>query len=1199
MTVMPGPRPLVHVVGARPNFVKAAPVIRALAAAGVAQRVVHTGQHYDEALSEVFFAELGPAGAGPQPRRRLGDPRRARPRPSWSPSRRRSSPSARRSSSSTATSTRRSPPRSSLPSSDVPQAHVEAGLRSFDMSMPEEVNRRVTDALADLCFATSAEAVDNLRREGVPAERIHLVGNSMIDSLRGGPAAPRSGRSPGGGRPPGRPVRRGHAPPARRTSTSRGAPGPSSTGWPRRPPRCRSCSRSIPADGPRSRRPGSPTSRGLHLVEPLGYLAFLSLVARRAPSWSPTRAASRRRRRSSAFPCLTVRPNTERPVTITHGTNRLIEPGELAAAVAVVAAATALAAGPAALGEPASGRRSGTAGPASGSRQSSLTGSGTAPRRARRDGANGPPGDAPPPPRRDAGPQLLRGGPARPPPGRDPRARRAARSTSSRCAVPATRPRGCWRGSGSPASTCSATRDRRSRRTSPSTRPSWCAPHSSWPAPTAAAATRWSRSTRRPTSSSSRRCPSAWPGVPLLLDLHEATPEFFRSRWPGASNPLTIGALTAVERVSTAIADRVLSVNQARHERHVALGIPERKLARGPQRTGAGPLRPRRPPETRVHGRRHAPPGLRGRPDPALRSRRTSSMRSRSWPSGAPSSRWSSTSTGGATRRTSSARAPTSAGSPTGCVFHGRIALDAVAASLAGCDIALSPIRRNRFSEISLSTKVFEGAIMGKPVVAADLPAARAEFEADMLAWYAPDDPADLARAILRVVDDPAWRAAVADRAAARARELGLGRRGAALRRHRRGARPRPGILLTETRGSRQGGVVEQDRSIAVIGLGYVGLPLALGFTEAGARGHGHRRQRAARRGAQRRPLADRGHQRRAPGRRPRGRASGPWRPIPRCVRAADAVFVCVPDAGHGHQDPDLGPVLARRPSSSAPASAPGTSSFSSRPPSRARRPAPSGRSSSATPGLRAGDDFDLAFAPERVNPGDPGELGQAGAAPRRRLHAGGHDARRRAAAQHQRHGRRALVARRGRDGEAARERLPEHQHRVRQPAGAPVRADGPRRLGGHRRGRHQAVRVHEVHARAGRRRALHPGRPVLPLLAGPRVRLHRPLHRARRRRQRRHAAPRGGPGGRGPQRPLARAEAAPGSACSAWPSSRTSRDARESPAADVLALLRERGADVRFHDPHVARFRDASGPDRRRRRRSTTSSAGPTSSSS
>jgi len=104
--------------------------------------------------------------------------------------------------------------------------------------------------------------------------------------------------------------------------------------------------------------------------------------------------------------------------------------------------------------------------------------------------------------------------------------------------------------------------------------------------------------------------------------------------------------------------------------------------------------------------------------------------------------------------------------------FHGRIALDAVAGALAAADVAISPIRRNRFSEISLSTKVYEGAVMGKPVVAADLPAARAEFGADMLSWYAPDDPADLARAILRVVDEAAWREDAIVRAAARAREL-------------------------------------------------------------------------------------------------------------------------------------------------------------------------------------------------------------------------------------------------------------------------------------------------------------------------------------------------------------------------------------------------------------------------------------------
>ncbi len=260
-------------------------------------------------------------------------------------------------------------------------------------------------------------------------------------------------------------------------------------------------------------------------------------------------------------------------------------------------------------------------------------------------------------------------------------------------------------------------------------------------------------------------------GVPLLLDLHEATPEFFRSRWPRASNPLTLGALTVVERLSTTIADRVLSVNQARHERLAALGIPARKLRvirNGPALARfdpdahprrafmadgtlhlayAGALtplyglvdvvdavallagqRPDLPVELHLYGRGDAEDEL---------------------------------------RRRAAERAITER-----VVLHGRIPLDAVAASLAGCDIALSPIRRNRFSEISLSTKVFEGAIMEKPVVAADLPTARAEFEADMLAWYTPDDVTDLARAIAHVADDAAWRSGAIGRAASRAREL-------------------------------------------------------------------------------------------------------------------------------------------------------------------------------------------------------------------------------------------------------------------------------------------------------------------------------------------------------------------------------------------------------------------------------------------
>jgi glycosyltransferase involved in cell wall biosynthesis len=260
-------------------------------------------------------------------------------------------------------------------------------------------------------------------------------------------------------------------------------------------------------------------------------------------------------------------------------------------------------------------------------------------------------------------------------------------------------------------------------------------------------------------------------GVPVLLDLHEATPEFFRSRWPGASNMLTIGGLTVVERLAIAVASRALSVTQARHERLAALGIPARKLAvirNGPVLARFDPAAHARRPFMADGVLRLAYAGAltplyaledaveavailaRERPHLSVfldlygRGDREQELRDRAGRLGVDGR----------------------------VCLHGRIPLGAVAGALAGADVVLSPIRRNRFSEMSLSTKVYEGAIMEKPVVAADLPAARAEFPGDALAWYEPDDPADLVQAILRVVDDAAWRAAATARAAARAREL-------------------------------------------------------------------------------------------------------------------------------------------------------------------------------------------------------------------------------------------------------------------------------------------------------------------------------------------------------------------------------------------------------------------------------------------
>ncbi len=173
---------LVHIVGARPNFMKAAPVIDALAALGIDQTLVHTGQHYDASLSQVFFDELDI----PEPDRYLGIGSGTH-----------GAQTARFSKRSNESSLQSQPSgvivygdvNSTLAAAlaaaklRIPLAHVEAGLRSFDRTMPEEINRVVTDAIADLHLVTSPEAIDHLANEGRPVEGIHLVGNPMIDTL--------------------------------------------------------------------------------------------------------------------------------------------------------------------------------------------------------------------------------------------------------------------------------------------------------------------------------------------------------------------------------------------------------------------------------------------------------------------------------------------------------------------------------------------------------------------------------------------------------------------------------------------------------------------------------------------------------------------------------------------------------------------------------------------------------------------------------------------------------------------------------------------------------------------------------------------------------------------------------------------------------------------------------------------------------
>jgi UDP-N-acetylglucosamine 2-epimerase (non-hydrolysing) len=321
--------PITHVLGARPNFMKAAPVISALAAAGHDQRVVHTGQHYDEAMSGVFFGQLGL----PRPDVNLGV----------------GSGSHGRQTAEVLTGmeeefTENSPAlavvygdvNSTLGAAlagaklGVPLAHVEAGLRSFDDSMPEEINRRLTDQLCGLLFVTSPEAVGYLAREGRPAAAVHLVGNPMIDTLlarmdRFDTAAVRAAL--------GLDDRYVAATLHRPSNVDEPASAAALVGALHEV--ADELDVVIPLH-PRGRAAleaaGLAAHPRLRVVPPLGYLEFIALV-RGAQAVITDSGGVQEETTLLRVPCLTLRPNTERPVTVTSGSNRLVSRPELAAAV--------------------------------------------------------------------------------------------------------------------------------------------------------------------------------------------------------------------------------------------------------------------------------------------------------------------------------------------------------------------------------------------------------------------------------------------------------------------------------------------------------------------------------------------------------------------------------------------------------------------------------------------------------------------------------------------------------------------------------------------------------------------------------------------------------------------------------------------------------------------------------------------------
>jgi UDP-N-acetylglucosamine 2-epimerase (non-hydrolysing) len=331
---------LLHVVGTRPNFVKMAPVIAVLRELDPDGRhvLVHTGQHYDRMMSEVFLEELGvPApdhmlgvGSGSHAVQLGGVLEAIAPVLIAEAPELVIVPGDVNSTLAAALAC------SHL---QIPLAHVEAGLRSFDRTMPEEVNRVLTDQVSELLFTHSPEAGSNLTAEGVAADRVHLVGNTMIDTLV---------------------ALEGRFRERRACATHAVEPGSYLLVTLHRPAlvdgpllevaiaALAEVSRTLPVLFPT--HPRTRAALGdravelppdLRLLDPVGYLDFLSLEADAAAVLTDS-GGIQEETTYLGVRCFTLRDNTERPITVEHGTNTLLglDPERIAAL-------------PAMLGEPA------------------------------------------------------------------------------------------------------------------------------------------------------------------------------------------------------------------------------------------------------------------------------------------------------------------------------------------------------------------------------------------------------------------------------------------------------------------------------------------------------------------------------------------------------------------------------------------------------------------------------------------------------------------------------------------------------------------------------------------------------------------------------------------------------------------------------------------------------------------------------
>ena len=307
-----------HVVGARPNFMKVAPVMRALGARQrVRQTLVHTGQHYDQNMSDVFFGELEipepdfnlAVGSGTHAEQTGQIMLRFEPivveqKPDWV----------------LVYGDVNSTIAAALVCAklQIPVAHVEAGLRSFDRSMPEEINRLLTDQLADLLFTPCPSGALNLVREGVPQSRIHFVGNVMVDTLLR--LLPKAAATLPRGLPERYALVTLHRPsnvddPCALKDLLDALTGISSI---------------LPIIFPvhprtrqRIAKLGFSHYESLQLWEPQSYLQFLGLQ-QKATVVITDSGGIQEETTFLGVPCLTLRDTTERPVTVTVGTNVII-----------------------------------------------------------------------------------------------------------------------------------------------------------------------------------------------------------------------------------------------------------------------------------------------------------------------------------------------------------------------------------------------------------------------------------------------------------------------------------------------------------------------------------------------------------------------------------------------------------------------------------------------------------------------------------------------------------------------------------------------------------------------------------------------------------------------------------------------------------------------------------------------------------